>query len=176
MVIIWQKTTGVFIIPWEKFKMLILDDLDRKILDLLQNDFPLAVQPFFVMAEGLSISEDELMSRIAVMKESGLIRRIGGIMDSRNLGYYSTLCAVSVPEIHIEEAAQIINRQSGVTHNYLRDHEYNIWFTLTMSSQEEAMIVLRELETSLGLNIISMPAEKVYKIKVSFNMGSNNDQ
>ena len=152
------------------------DDIDRKILDILQNDFPLAVQPFAVMADQLSMGEDELMTRIAVMKDSGLIRRIGGIMDSRKLGFYSTLCAVSVPTIRIEEAAQIINRQPGVTHNYLRDHDYNMWFTVTMPSQEETLMVIQGLETSLGLNILSMPAEKVYKIKVSFNMGSNNDQ
>lgn len=152
------------------------DVVDRKILDFLQNDFPLAVRPFKVMADRLSMSEAELMTRIAVMKDSGLIRRIGGIMDSRSLGFYSTLCAVSVPEVQLEEVAQIINQQPGVTHNYLRDHDYNIWFTLTMPSYGETMTVLRELETVLGLNIISMPTEKVYKIKVSFNMESGNDQ
>jgi siroheme decarboxylase len=152
------------------------DDLDRKILDILQNDFPLAVKPYAVMADSLSISEDELISRIAVMKDSGLIRRIGGIMDSRKLGFYSTLCAVSVPAGRLDEAALIINQQPGVTHNYQRDHNYNMWFTLTMPSREEAVTVLQELKSSLGLNIISMPAEKVYKIKVSFKMGSNNAQ
>lgn len=156
--------------------MRVWDEGDRKILDYLQNEFPLAVNPFEVMADRLGMSETELMNRIAVMKESGLIRRIGGIMDSRNLGFYSTLCAVCVPEGRIEEAAQIINQQPGVTHNYLRDHDYNIWFTLTMPSYEEAMTVLRELEAALGLNIISMPAEKVYKIKVSFDMESGHDQ
>lgn len=156
--------------------MQVWDDVDRKILDLLQNDFPLTVRPFLVMADRLSLSEAELMNRIAVMKDSGLIRRIGGILDSRNLGYYSTLCAVSVPEVRIEEVAHIINQQPGVTHNYLRDHDYNMWFTLTMPAYEETMMVLRELETSVGLNIINMPAEKVYKIKVSFNMESGNDQ
>jgi len=152
------------------------DDIDRKILDLLQNDFPLAVRPFAAMADSLSIGEAELISRIAVMKDSGLIRRIGGIMDSRNLGFYSTLCAVSVPEGQIEEAALIINQQPGVTHNYKRDHDYNMWFTLTVPSRGEADTILQELESSLGLDIISMPAEKVYKIKVSFKMESKNDQ
>jgi len=175
MVIIWQKIPGAFTIPKEMLKVRVWDEVDRKILDFLQNDFPLAVQPYAVMADRLGVSEDDLMTRIAVMKDCGLIRRIGGIMDSRNLGFYSTLCAVSVPETRIEEAAQIINRQPGVTHNYLRDHDYNMWFTVTMPSQGETIMVIQGLETSLGLNIISMPAEKVYKIKVSFNMESNND-
>lgn len=151
------------------------DDTDRKILDLLQNDFPLAVQPYQAMAETLQLSQDELIARIAAMKASGLIRRIGGIMDSRRLGFYSTLCAVSVPAERIEEAARIINQQPGVTHNYSRDHEYNLWFTLTAPSRQESTEVLQALQADLGLNIISMPAEKVYKIKVSFKMENEYD-
>lgn len=155
--------------------MQVWDDTDRKILDLLQNDFPLAVQPFQVMAETLQLSQDELIARIAAMKASGLIRRIGGILDSRRLGFYSTLCAVTVPEERIEEAARIINQQPGVTHNYLRDHAYNLWFTLTAPSRQESAEVLQALQADLGLNIISMPAEKVYKIKVSFKMENKHD-
>ena len=151
------------------------ENVDRKILDILQNDFPLAVQPFQEMSNRLNISEEELLTRIAAMKASGVIRRIGGIMDSRSLGFYSTLCAVTVPEVQIEEAAEIINQLPGVTHNYLRDHEYNMWFTLTMPSLHELEAKLSELETLLGLKIINMPAQKVYKIKVSFDMGSSND-
>lgn len=157
------------------FKLPVLEDIDREILDRLQTDFPLAERPFAVMAEALDISEEELIIRIAAMKENGLIRRIGGIMDSRNLGFCSTLCAVSVPEEQVEDIAGIINAQPGVTHNYLRDHQYNLWFTLTMPSREETMAVLQELESSLGLNIITMPAEKVYKIKLAFDMGTKND-
>jgi len=151
------------------------EDVDRKILDILQNDFPLAIQPYQEMSKRLNISEEELLTRIGAMKASGVIRRIGGIMDSRNLGFYSTLCAVTVPEARIEEAAEVINQLRGVTHNYLRDHEYNMWFTLTMPSLEELEAKLSELETLLGLKIINMPAQKVYKIKVSFDMGSSND-
>lgn len=155
--------------------MRVWEDVDRKILDILQNDFPLAIQPFQEMSKRLNISEEELLTRIGAMKASGVIRRIGGIMDSRNLGFYSTLCAVTVPEARIEEAAEVINQLRGVTHNYLRDHEYNMWFTLTMPSREELEAKLGELETLLGLKITNMPAQKVYKIKVSFDMGSSND-
>ena len=155
--------------------MRVLDNLDRDILDMLQNDFPITTQPYLETANRLGIKEDELMNRIAAMKDSGLIRRIGGIMDSRSLGFYSTLCAVVVPEERIEEAARAINQLPGVTHNYLRDHHYNMWFTLTMPSQVEVEEKLRELETLLGLNIINLPAQKIFKIKVSFDMGRSND-
>jgi siroheme decarboxylase len=151
------------------------DEMDGKILDLLQNDFPLAIKPFQAMAEQLGLSETELLDRIAAMKETGLIRRIGGIMDSRNLGFYSTLCALVVPEARIEQVAQAINLLPGVTHNYLREHRYNMWFTLTASSPKVVQEILQELESQLGLTIINMPAEKVYKIKVSFDMGVTHD-
>ncbi len=153
-----------------------LTDIDREILDLLQNNFPLAVQPYLEAANILGISEEELIERIAAMKKSGLIRRIGGVMDSGKMGYYSTLCAVTVPEGRISEVADVINQISGVTHNYLRDHYYNIWFTLTSPTRIEAIETLQQLERVLGLNIINMPTQKVYKIKVSFDMRSSNEK
>lgn len=152
-----------------------LDDIDRQILSLLQSDFPLAAQPYKVMAEGMGISEAEVLDRIVTMKSTGLIRRIGGIIDTRSLGYYSTLCAAMVPVSRIDAAVAAINRLPGVTHNYLRDHEYNLWFTLTVPSQQEAVGTLEDLESTLGIEIVSMPAEKVFKIRVNFNMETNDD-
>ncbi|MDD4802391.1 MAG: AsnC family transcriptional regulator [Syntrophomonas sp.] len=151
--------------------MTVLDKTDRAILDIMQNDFPVAIQPYLEIAKVLGTDESEVLSRVRNMKDSGLIRRIGGILDSRKLGFYSTLCALTVPEEQIEKVAAAINLIPGVTHNYLRDHDYNIWFTLTAPSREAAMQTLQELETFLGIKIINMPNQKVYKIKVSFDMG-----
>jgi DNA-binding Lrp family transcriptional regulator len=152
-----------------------LDSIDRQILNLLQNDFPVAAQPFKIMAERMGISEGEVLSRIGSMKSAGLIRRIGGIMDTRSLGYYSTLCTAMVPDSRVDEAAEAINRLPGVTHNYLRDHDYNLWFTLTVPTREEADRILTELESELGVEIVSMPAEKVFKIRVNFDMETNDE-
>lgn len=152
-----------------------LDSIDRQILNLLQNDFPVAAQPFKIMAERMGISEGEVLSRIGSMKSAGLIRRIGGIMDTRSLGYYSTLCTAMVPDSRVDEAAETINRLPGVTHNYLRDHDYNLWFTLTVPTREEADRILTELESELGVEIVSMPAEKVFKIRVNFDMETNDE-
>jgi DNA-binding Lrp family transcriptional regulator len=147
-----------------------LDQMDRALLDCLQNAMPLSCQPFKDIAAQLGTSEDEVLARIAVMKESGLIRRIGGIMNSKQLGYYSTLCAMTVPVERIDEVAEMINRLTGVTHNYVRDHNYNIWFTLTSPSQTDMEKQLLDLEQGCGLPILPMPAQKLYKIKVSFDM------
>lgn len=147
-----------------------LDQMDRALLDYLQNAMPLSCQPFKDIAARLGTSEDEVLARIAAMKESGLIRRIGGIMNSQQLGYYSTLCAMTVPVERIDEVAEMINRLTGVTHNYVRDHNYNIWFTLTSPSQTDMEKQLLDLEQGCGLPILPMPAQKLYKIKVSFDM------
>jgi DNA-binding Lrp family transcriptional regulator len=148
-----------------------LDQLDRAILDVLQNEMPLTCQPFKEIADQLGTSENEVIKRIAAMKESGLIRRIGGIMNSKQLGYFSTLCAMTVPTERIEEVTEMINELAGVTHNYLRDHHFNIWFTLTSPSRSEMEKQLHDLEQACGLKILPMPAQKLYKIKVSFDMG-----
>jgi DNA-binding Lrp family transcriptional regulator len=172
---IWPKIPGVFISPKEMPDMQSLDDLDRQILDILQSDFPLSTCPYMEISKRLMIREEELLERIIKMKNSGLIRRIGGIMDSWKLGFYSTLCAASVPEEKIKETAEVINKLPGVSHNYLRDNDLNMWFTLTMPSKEEAAKSLQELETLLGISIINMPARKIFKIKVCFDMGSSNE-
>lgn len=148
--------------------------LDRRILDLLQQEFPIDAEPYRVMAEKLQCSEQEILARIQMLKDNGVLRRIGAVLDARNMGFYSTLCTCMVPEDRIEEIAGLINKEPGVTHNYLRDNLYNIWFTLTAPSAAEAGVILNRLETDIGLKIISMPATKVFKIKVSFEMSDVN--
>jgi len=148
-----------------------VDEKDREILDILQQEFPLAARPWAVIAEKTGLSEQEVVDRVGRLKEAGIIRRIGGVFDSRSLGFYSTLCAARVPEGDIDRVAGLINACSGVTHNYLRDDEYNLWFTLTAPSEIEAREYLTTIEEAAGITIVSLPATKVYKIQVTFAMG-----
>ncbi len=150
--------------------MIALNTLDRDILDLLQNEFPISVQPYRQMADTLGIDEDILFERIKYMKDIGIIRRIGGIMDSRSLGFYSVLCAGAVEEDRIDQVAQRISAEPGVTHNYRRNHRLNLWFTLTALTQDKADHILHNLENELGIAVHAMPAEKIYKIKLSLPM------
>lgn len=152
-----------------------LDSLDRQLLNLMQNDFPLTTRPYLDLARKLDISEDEVLTRIQAMKQRGLIRRTGAIIDSRQIGFYSTLCACQVENEQIDKVAAIINAQKGVTHNYVRDHFYNIWFTLTALSQDEAVKIIKDMEQTAGIKILTMPAIKTYKIRVSLNMGESNE-
>lgn len=164
--------SGVYINLRGRDAMNKIDALDSRIINALQDDFPAEVRPFQTIAEKLHISESEILERIRNLQESGLIRRIGGIMDSKRLGFYSTLCACSVDEGRIDGVAAIINRQKEVTHNYIRNHKLNMWFTLTVSSPGELLTVIKHLEELAGVKIVSMPATKFYKIKVSLEMGN----
>lgn len=148
-----------------------LDQTDALILNLIQEGLPLTARPYQTLGESLGIGEEEVLSRLHNLKLSGIIRRIGAVFDSRLMGYYSTLCACRVPEERLEEVAGVISREPGVTHNYQREHSLNLWFTLTVPDAAEGNRVIKRLEQETGIKIESMPAKKVFKIKVSFEMG-----
>lgn len=147
------------------------DQVDRDLLNRIQEDFPLTPRPYRELALSLQVPEEEILRRLQFMKDSGLIRRIGAVFDSGQMGYYSTLCACKVPEARLEQVADLINRESGVTHNYQRDHDYNLWFTLTAPGSEAAEQIIRRLENEAGVKIETMPTTRVFKIKVSFEIG-----
>ncbi len=149
--------------------------LEKKLLDLLQNSFPFTARPYREIALELGLSEDEVIERVQALQEQGVIRRIGAILDAGKLGYYSTLCACQVPEDRLEKVAALINELPGVTHNYQRWHRYNLWFTLSAPSEENAKLQLHQLEEKTGLKMVSMPALRRYKIDARFQMGDNND-
>ena len=148
-----------------------LDDLDRAILNEIQSNFPLVPRPYAEMGKRVGASESEVLDRVRFMHEAGIIRRIGANFASRKLGYTSTLCAARVPPENLEHFAAVVNRYPGVTHNYLRKHRYNVWFTLIAESRERLAQILDEIrETSGVAEILSLPAEEVFKIKVDFPM------
>jgi DNA-binding Lrp family transcriptional regulator len=151
--------------------MTAMDDTDRAILNRIQSDFPIASRPYLVVARELGIEEDEVINRITELKKSGIIRRIGGNFAPKRLGFVSTLCAARVPKKKIAQFAAAVNRYPGVTHNYRRDHEYNIWFTFIAESMEEIETYLKEISSETGVTqILNLPATKVYKIKAQFDV------
>ncbi len=117
------------------------------------------------------MEEDEVIRRVRRMKESGVIRRIGGSFDSRRLGFFSTLCAAKVPPQKVKLFNEVINACAGITHNYTRDHEYNIWFTFIAGSEAELERSLKEIADRTGVrDIVSLPAGRVFKIRVDFEL------
>ncbi|MEW5909062.1 MAG: AsnC family transcriptional regulator [Thermodesulfobacteriota bacterium] len=147
-----------------------MDDIDKAILNRIQSDFPIVARPFQVIAESIDQTEKEVIRRVSRLKELGIIRRIGGNFVPEKLGFVSTLCAAKVPSHQVEKFAQIVNRYPGVTHNYLRDNDYNIWFTFIASSTEKIESSLKEISEKSGIpEIISLPATRVFKIRAHFD-------
>ena len=148
-----------------------LDPTDKRILNRIQSDFPLTRRPYQTIAEDLDLSEDEVLKRVARLKEKGIIRRIGGNFKPEKLGFVSTLCAAKVPEDKIEMFAKTVNRYPGVTHNYQRDNTYNIWFTFIAPTMQEIEQNLETIARETGIkDILNLPATNVYKIKAQFNL------
>lgn len=148
-----------------------MDQTDKKILNIIQKNFPVHPRPYAVIAEKLEISEEEAIKRVGELKENGHIRKLGGTFNSKKLGYHSTLCALKVPEHRISEIAEMINSYPGVTHNYIRDHSYNMWFTLIAPSKEALESTIAEIKEKVGcVDLLNLPAERVFKINVDFRM------
>lgn len=153
----------------------LLDDVDRKLLDIVQDNFPLHPRPYRILAAQAGIGEDEALARINRMRDSGLIRRLGANFQSRKLGFVSTLCAAKVPPGQLEAFIARVNLEPGVTHNYLREHAYNVWFTLIAPSAAEKAEILKTIANDTGLEILDLPATRLYKIKVDFPMREDDD-
>ncbi len=147
-----------------------LDPVDKQILNIIQSGFPIAPRPYQIIANDIGISEEDAFKRVQNLKSSKLVRRLGANFQSSKLGFRSTLCAAKVPEEKMEEFTQRINGIVGVTHNYLRKHEFNIWFTLIASSWEKVEETLADITKDTGIPILNLPASIMYKIKVNFQL------
>jgi siroheme decarboxylase len=146
-----------------------LDELDKAILNQIQSSFPITPRPYDVVGESLGLSEAEVVARVQKMVDAGIIRRIGANFNSRQLGYTSTLCAAHVPPDQIDQFNQVVNHYPGVTHNYLRRHHLNIWFTLIAESTSRINEILAEIRKESGIaEIYSFPAKQIFKIQVDF--------
>ncbi|MEK6682143.1 MAG: AsnC family transcriptional regulator [Nitrospirota bacterium] len=150
---------------------LIMDKIDKQILNKIQTDFPVAERPYKVIAEEFGLTEEAVISCVKKLKESGIIRRLGATFDSRRLGYTSTLVSAKVPVEKISDVTALINKYPGVTHNYLRENNYNIWFTLIAPSKEAIERILKTISDKTGIEEIrSLPAVNFFKVKVNFEM------
>ncbi len=145
-----------------------MDLRDRELLNVIQADFPVEPHPYRVIGEKLGMDQEEVLARIANLKREGIIRRIGASINSRRIGFVSTLLAAKVPPEKFESFVQTVNSCPGVTHNYERKHAYNVWFTLIASSQAEKERIIRKLTEKTGIEILELPATRIFKIRVDF--------
>ena len=150
--------------------------LDKKLLDIIQTGFPIVPRPYAVLGEMLELTEAETLARVRALQESGIIRRIGANFQTAKLGWHSTLCAAKVPPEKLEIFNAEVNSHAGVTHNYLRTHDHNVWFTYIGQSKKTVQTALLEITKKTGITILNLPALQVFKIKVDFSMQDENEE
>ncbi|MDH4100675.1 MAG: AsnC family transcriptional regulator [Nitrospirota bacterium] len=150
-----------------------LDSLDKNLLNILQTEFPLEETPFQAIARKLDTSEEEILTRIRRLKAEKIIRQISAIFDTKSLGYESSLVAAKVSPDRVDEAAEVINGHPGVSHNYLRNGDFNLWFTIAIPPNsklglEKSVELLGQMAGVESIRIL--PTVKLFKIGVKFDM------
>ncbi|MEW6328104.1 MAG: AsnC family transcriptional regulator [Thermodesulfobacteriota bacterium] len=147
-----------------------MDATDRAILNEIQSHFPIESRPYATIGERLHLTETEVLDRIRRLQDRGIIRRLGANFDSRRLGYMTTLCGAKVPTEKLEEFIEVVNSYAGVTHNYLRKHAFNVWFTFIAESEEAIERQLAEITEKTSVRIYNFPAIRLFKIKAEFKV------
>jgi DNA-binding Lrp family transcriptional regulator len=148
-----------------------LTDLDADLLNAVQWSFPLTATPFADLGDRLGRTEPEIIAALRAAKDAGVLRQLSAIFDTRALGYSSALIAAKVDPDHIDAAAEVINQHPGVSHNYKRNHAYNLWYTLAVPPGEDFDAHLDELHRASGAIVTrKLPTLTLYKIGVKLDM------
>ena len=150
-----------------------LDELDRRLLNLMQGSFPIEARPYAAVARMAGIPEEQLLERMRQLLEQRIVRQVTPIYDTRALGYSSMLVAAKVDPEHPWRAAKIVNAHPGVSHNYLRNHDFNMWFTLATEPDsrlglEGTLELLAELTGAESIR--QLPTLKLFKIRMDLEM------
>ena len=147
-------------------------------LDEIQSGFPIEPDPYSALAKKLSLPRERVLEAVESLRSDGSIRKICGSVASRDLGCASTLCALTVdgPQEDIDRIAGLVSAHDEVTHNYLRNAEFNIWFTPIASSQERLDALLQEIQAETGCEkLLNLPVTEMFKIRVDFGKGGQLD-
>lgn len=148
-----------------------LDEIDKRLLNLTQRGFPLAREPYAEMGAWLGTDGPDMLCRIKRLKQDGVIRHIGPVLDPASLGYQTTLVAARIGAHRLDKAARIISRMPSVSHCYQRDHDFNLWFTLAWRTDIQVQEELQELSDLIGAEVLlNLPAIRVFKIWAFFDI------
>jgi DNA-binding Lrp family transcriptional regulator len=146
-------------------------ELDAELLNAVQWNFPLEAAPFATLADRLGRTEADVIEALQAAKDAGVLRQLSAIFDTRALGYSSALVAAKVAPEHIDAAAAVINEHPGVSHNYKRNHAYNLWYTLAVPPGEDFDAHLDTLHRESGALVTrKLPTLQLYKIGVKLDM------
>jgi DNA-binding Lrp family transcriptional regulator len=137
---------------------------------VLQDGLPICPKPYDDLAKYLNNNEETILQEIRELKRAGVIRRICALINHRALGLTGTLVAAHIPEENLQEVAEAVNSLENVSHNYLREHYYNLWFTLQAESPKEIEVTVSNLSGRFGIDFYSLPIERVFKLDVRFDV------
>ncbi|MDP6692669.1 MAG: Lrp/AsnC family transcriptional regulator [Alphaproteobacteria bacterium] len=146
-----------------------LTERERELLNRYQRDFPLEPRPYAAMAEGLDMSEDDLLDMLRDLAERGILGRVGATVRPNSAGA-STLAALAVPPARLDAVAAQVSALSAVNHNYAREHDFNLWFVVTAGDDAGIDRALAEIEAATGLSPIKLPLEAEYHIDLGFTL------
>ncbi|MBB3190357.1 Lrp/AsnC family transcriptional regulator [Halomonas cerina] len=144
----------------------VLDAVDRRLLNRLQNGLPLVIRPYATVAEELGLTEGELLERLSRLREDGVLSRFGPMYHAERLGGGLTLAALAVPEADFERVTETINAFPEVAHNYRREHVLNMWFVLATETPARIAEVIEAIETATGLPVYNMPKEEEFHVRL----------
>jgi siroheme decarboxylase len=153
----------------EQSSGLALDELERRLLNDFQRDFPLSPRPYAELAERLGVSEGEVIERLRGLRERGAISRVGPVFRPNRVGC-STLAAMAVPSGRLSEVASFVSGLPEVNHNYEREHRYNLWFVLTAPDSARLQAVLEEIARHTGIAVLSLPMLEDFHIDLGFEL------
>lgn len=141
-----------------------MDELDRKIVNVLQQGFPLSEEPYADVAVQLGVTESELLTRLSQLLENKILTRFGPMYDAQKLGGALSLVAMRVPEKDFDTVTELVNSYPEVAHNYQRDHDFNMWYVLATETAQQIDEVNNEIEQRTGLKVFNMPKLDEYYI------------
>jgi DNA-binding Lrp family transcriptional regulator len=144
-----------------------IDDVDARLIDGFQSDFPVEERPFRAVADAIGTDETDAFDRMRTLLDDGVFRRFGAVLNPPVIGS-STLAAVSAPDDRFDEVADVINSYRQVNHNYRRDHDWNMWFVVTAGSREKRDQILAEIESRTGCEVLDLPMLTDYYIDLEF--------
>lgn len=147
--------------------------LQKKLCNLLQEGLPICRRPYAELAKSLNSDEKTVLRSVRQLRDIRIVRRTGAMINYQALGRVSTLVAAHIAQENLQKVVEAVNALAGVSHNYLRDHYYNLWFTLQAGSYREINVLLSDLSKRFGIKFYNLPAKRAFKLDVRFNAGRN---
>ncbi len=144
-----------------------LNDLEKRLLDAFQRDFPLSPRPYAEIADLLGTSEAGVIDALGHLQDGGRVSRIGAVMTPHRVGW-STLAAMAVPDDRLHAVAKLVSAYDQVNHNYEREHRFNLWFVATGPDREAVRETLAEIEAATGLEVMELPLVESYRLDLGF--------